>query len=136
MKCLSLWQPWASAVELGVKRYETRSWSTKVRGRIAIHAAKRCDRIMLRALQARIGADRIPSNPPLGAIIATAEIVECVEAEDVRHQIDFRELFLGDYSDGRWAWKLADVRPLRIRLAWSGMQRFFDVPDEMIRDAE
>ena len=41
MKALSLWQPWASAIACGSKTVETRSWSTKYRGPLAIHAAKR-----------------------------------------------------------------------------------------------
>jgi hypothetical protein len=40
-RVLSLWQPWASLVALGVKTIETRSWSTKYRGPLAIHAAAR-----------------------------------------------------------------------------------------------
>ena len=38
MKVLTLHQPWASLVALGVKTIETRSWSTKYRGPLAIHA--------------------------------------------------------------------------------------------------
>lgn len=38
MKALTLHQPWASLVALGVKRIETRSWSTSYRGALAIHA--------------------------------------------------------------------------------------------------
>lgn len=38
---LSLWQPWASLVALGAKTIETRSWSTKYRGPLLIHAARR-----------------------------------------------------------------------------------------------
>jgi activating signal cointegrator 1 len=41
MKALTLWQPWASLVAFGVKTIETRSWSTKYRGPLAIHAAKK-----------------------------------------------------------------------------------------------
>lgn len=41
MKALSLWQPWASAIALGAKRVETRSWETLYRGPLLIHAAKR-----------------------------------------------------------------------------------------------
>jgi hypothetical protein len=40
MKALTLWQPWASLVAFGEKRVETRCWTTKYRGDIAIHAAK------------------------------------------------------------------------------------------------
>ena len=41
MKCLSLWQPWASLVVIGAKRFETRSWPTNYRGPLLIHAAQR-----------------------------------------------------------------------------------------------
>lgn len=40
MKGITLWQPWASAIACGVKTHETRSWKTRFRGPIAIHAAK------------------------------------------------------------------------------------------------
>lgn len=40
MKALSLTQPWASLVAIGEKRIETRSWATRYRGPVAIHAAK------------------------------------------------------------------------------------------------
>lgn len=40
MKALTLHQPWASLVALGVKTIETRSWSTKYRGQLVIHAGR------------------------------------------------------------------------------------------------
>src|SRR5262245_2237350 len=40
IKCLSLWQPWATLLIHGKKRYETRSWKTAHTGRILIHAAR------------------------------------------------------------------------------------------------
>ena len=40
-RTLSLWQPWASMIAVGLKRHETRSWETSYRGLLAIHAAKR-----------------------------------------------------------------------------------------------
>lgn len=40
MKALTLHQPWATLVALGVKSIETRSWTTSHRGPIAIHAAR------------------------------------------------------------------------------------------------
>lgn len=46
MKALTLWQPWASAIAVGAKRNETRSWPAvssghAYRGWLAITAAKR-----------------------------------------------------------------------------------------------
>jgi hypothetical protein len=40
MKVLTLSQPFATLVAIGAKKIETRSWSTKYRGPLAIHAAK------------------------------------------------------------------------------------------------
>ncbi|MBI1207429.1 MAG: ASCH domain-containing protein [Azospirillum sp.] len=40
MKALSLWQPYASLWAVGLKRFETRHWSTNYRGPLAVHAAK------------------------------------------------------------------------------------------------
>ena len=40
MKAITLTQPWATLVSLGLKRFETRSWQTSYRGPLAIHAAK------------------------------------------------------------------------------------------------
>lgn len=39
MKALTVYQPWASLLACGAKQYETRSWATKYRGPIVIHAA-------------------------------------------------------------------------------------------------
>ena len=40
MKVLSLLQPWATLVVMGIKQIETRSWSTAHRGTLLIHASK------------------------------------------------------------------------------------------------
>ncbi len=40
MKAITIWQPWASLIACGAKKYETRSWATNYRGPIAIHAAR------------------------------------------------------------------------------------------------
>lgn len=43
MKALSIRQPWASLIMAGVKPVENRTWPSKYRGRLAIHAAKAWD---------------------------------------------------------------------------------------------
>lgn len=88
MKGISLWQPWASAIALGAKRVETRSWSTKYRGPLAIHAAKRCNVNELigisstwswcGALNHKMGAtEKLWEKLPFGAIVAVAQLVDC-----------------------------------------------------------
>lgn len=41
MKALTVWEPWATAIALGWKPVENRTWPTKHRGALAIHASKR-----------------------------------------------------------------------------------------------
>jgi hypothetical protein len=43
MKAISLWQPWASLWVSGRKIHETRSWRTRHRGWLAVHAARRIE---------------------------------------------------------------------------------------------
>jgi len=91
MKALSLWQPWASAVAIGSKRIETRSWPTNYRGPIAIHAAKHLDRDeliyygscwswcgALRATGKHMGDGKyLEDLLPFGAVIAIGRLVDC-----------------------------------------------------------
>ena len=134
MKALSLWQPWASAVALGLKVYETRSWRTHYFGPIAIHAAKRIDRVMLRQIEYLKYLNlKALEDPPTGAIIATAILVECIDAARIRDQLSHVELHFGDFSDGRWAWRLREVRALPVPIPFRGRQGLFDIPDELLR---
>jgi hypothetical protein len=72
MKAITIWQPWASLIACGTKKYETRSWPTKYRGPIAIHAAAKEPRTLPQ--EVREALDQL-DEVPLGAIIATAELV-------------------------------------------------------------
>ena len=40
LRALTLTQPWASLIAAGAKHWETRSWRTRFRGELAIHAAR------------------------------------------------------------------------------------------------
>jgi hypothetical protein len=91
MKCLSLWQPWASAIACGSKIIETRHWPTAYRGPLAIHAAKRCIKAemidlhcrwnwcaALKPMGVQMGQkDALWDLLPFGAIVATCEMVNC-----------------------------------------------------------
>ena len=74
---LSLHQPWATAIADGHKRIETRSWWTAYRGPIAIHAAKRNDAWFERILRKDHGLLTATPELPLGAIVATATLIDC-----------------------------------------------------------
>lgn len=96
MRALTIHQPWASLVALGVKTIETRSWRTSYRGPLAIHAGQRSpstersvkvgDWCMFYGRRRweiehfAAGEHGAPSSlqPPFGAVVATATLVDCV----------------------------------------------------------
>lgn len=127
MKALSLWQPWASAIALGLKRVETRHWSSRYRGLIVIHAAKRWTADE-RDLAWAHGID----DPPLGALVAIASLVDIIPTERVMHLVGSQELAWGNYAAGRFAWLLDDIKPLAEPIPYRGAQGLFNVPDALV----
>jgi hypothetical protein len=43
MKIISIRQPWASLIVSGIKDIENRTWPTRYRGPVLIHASQRAD---------------------------------------------------------------------------------------------
>lgn len=160
MKALTIWQPWASLIACGVKRYETRSWPTKYRGSIAIHAAMKnplsvslsgdCMGVLIDEM---MNTRRLPlwEQMPRGVVIATAELVNVwhivyhpgpnvdkarhidIGAESMtedKHDPNFgdyfvptdKEIILGDWTPGRYAWELANVKILPEPIPVKGKQ--------------
>ncbi len=129
MKAISIWQPWAHLIACGLKKVETRSWSTSYRGPIAIHASKTTDDDgmfgeLLR--EARI-LKSVADFPPMahGAIVAVATIDRCVPVES--ECWSGRELIFGDFSAGRFAWVLFNARALTTPIPCRGAQGLFEV---------
>ena len=50
MKVLTIKQPWATLIMQGNKRFEFRSWQTKYRGDLLIHAGKGIDKEAMKRL--------------------------------------------------------------------------------------
>lgn len=138
MRCLSICQPWATLVILGVKRFETRSWSTRHRGPLAIHASKTFrDEARLLFEQEPFRTEllkagfRSSADLPRGMILGTVELIACLGTADLvtRGLIDAREAAFGDYSAGRYAFELRAPKPLQTPLRWSGQLNLFEIPD-------
>jgi hypothetical protein len=113
MIALTLTQPWATLVVLGVKRFETRGWSPAGRAlplRLAVHAAKSWrteDRWFAEELRKR-GVISAGTSLPLGAVVGEASVVAIHETRALREGLPRLERELGDFTDGRLAWELAD----------------------------
>lgn len=154
MKIITLHQPYASLIALGLKRYETRSWATNYRGRLAIHAAKQpfaseygnaliqeYDRAWLDALRLAHDAgilddrSRLPfaHQLPLGAIVAVVDLVNCEKMLPSNMQTQSKlELAVGDWQFYRYAWKLDNIMALPEPIPYKGGQGMRFLEDEAI----
>jgi hypothetical protein len=113
MRIISLTQPWATAVAIGLKEWETRSWSTQLRGDVGIHAAKSFPGYAREFAEEEQAAGRLPEVLLLGEVIAVGKLVDCKRTEEVRPLISQIEELYGDYSCGRFAFKFEDMRQLK-----------------------
>ena len=132
MKAISLWQPWASAIALGHKRVETRHWTTKYRGPLLIHAAKRWGRDQREFASVEMALGRLPARIPLGALVATARLVDVRPSEEVKLTVSAIERLYGNYEPDRFGWLLEDIVALPEPIPFKGTQGFFEVPDEVL----
>lgn len=89
MRVLTLTQPWATLVAIGAKKIETRSWNTRYRGPLLIHAAAGlgpggkaglvdlCETEPFTSVLAPLwspGTFFAPVSLPFGAIVARCEL--------------------------------------------------------------
>lgn len=99
MKVITIKQPFASLIAEGLKRYEFRTWRTKYRGDILIHAGKSVD------LKAMEKFRHLGLSYPTGCIIAKATIIDCVEVDrDMREKLSQENslVYSGVIKDSNW----------------------------------
>lgn len=124
MKALTILQPFATLITRGEKRVENRTWETRYRGKLLIHAGK--SREMLQR-----GAD--PSLHIFGSVLAVARVVDCLPFDQIERGVHDRKypwLRTHDHTFGPWCWILADVKPLTKPLPYTGRQGLFNIPWE------
>ena len=158
MKALTLTQPWATLVALGAKQMETRSWSTKYRGAFAIHAAhyflqEAKDLVFTEPFYSALNRqidERHSEFPalPCGAIIAVCELVDCIRVLDkqvffgvradsiVRLPPDEPECSLGNYSPGRYAWILTNIRAMNKPIPAKGTLSLWEMSPNLVKQIE
>ena len=139
MKAISLWQPWATLMAAGLKKNETRSWSTSYRGPLLIHAAKRKPKKheivhFLAAVDICKLDKSILYELPFGAVLCCVELVSCQKITMVNHPDSKSfEFYAGDYRHGRFMWITQNLQTFN-PIPFKGSQGFFNVPDELLPD--
>ncbi len=81
MKVITIKQPFASLIAAGLKEYEFRTWKTKYRGEIYIHAGKGVDKKAMHKFE------KYNLDYPSGCIIAKVNLADCIKVDE-----DFRKV--------------------------------------------
>ena len=113
MKVLSVKEPFASLISLGIKRIETRSWKTNYRGEIYIHASLTKSKIEDKRKEKLFKL--LPQDYEFkeGNIICKCNLKDYIYMDEnfIKNvQKDYKEYLCGHYEIGRYAWVLDDVK--------------------------
>jgi len=129
MKALSIRQPWAWLIVNGHKDIENRTWPTRFRGRVLIHAGKGMTRAEFEDaahFMAMISPiDPLPlgdmANAARGGIVGVATITGCIPGTQKVSPWHMADQF---------GFQIVDARPLPF-LQCKGALGFFDVPSDV-----
>lgn len=114
MKVLSLTEPYATLIKNGVKTIETRSWKTNYRGILYIHASSTKipeESKNNKQLMQLVNIEELN----FGNIICSCELQDCIKmTDDYIEEIkkNKNEYITGEYSRGRYAWILKNIKVL------------------------
>lgn len=143
MRAISLWEPWASLVVLGLKKIETRHWDTPYRGPLLIHAAQRkniAELVQLFQMDSFRDAfaskgingvnDFIDQNT-FGKLLGVVDLngtkrTDFINVEQLGIEHDF-----GNYAAGRFGWFLDNPVKFDTAIPYRGSQGFFTVACEI-----
>lgn len=139
-------QPWATLVVIGAKKIETRSWNTKYRGPLLIHASKKMTRKQKDLCKQKYFKDALRQEEelPLGAIVGSVTLVETIKTDQImflkgfdikgkRWELSNQELSFGNYTEGRLAWALSDHHKFQKHLFIKGSLSVWDFDARICR---
>jgi hypothetical protein len=131
VKALSIRQPWAWLIVNGYKNIKNRTWPTKFRGRVLIHAGKGMthdeyddvEDFLMFSESPTMQSIRLPSFAALerGGIVGVATITGCTPS--VRRSSPW-------HIEGQFGFEIADTRALPF-LECKGALGFFNVSAEV-----
>ncbi len=138
---ISIRQPWAHAIVHMGKRVENRTWSTRYRGPIYIHAAKGMKREEYDSFvwwyeQKFAGSRYYKETPamdslPRGGIVARAEIIDCIRSQHALPHGITREQgdrYIVPWWQGPYGIVLAKVEPVNF-IQCNGKLSIYEIDD-------
>ena len=108
MKVLTIKQPWATLIMQGYKRFEFRSWQTKYRGDLLIHAGKGIDKEAIKRLE-----KYLPEELPFGKILGKVTLVDCIKmSPEFKERLlkENRDIYTKSSFQENYGWQMDDVQ--------------------------
>lgn len=138
IKAVSLWQPWASLVALGAKRFETRSWKLTHRGPLLICSSRYVSPELIDLAESPPFAAALAGVDPFellgkGLAFCQVEKIHLITPRFAGDVLDamaiprLPEMQFGDFKPGRFAWQLDGVRAIANPFNVRGSQGVFEV---------
>lgn len=128
IQAISLWQPWATLMAIGAKRFETRNWECSANVPLAIHAAKRVEKEFCAREAAALDELGLSGfDYPTGAVLAVCWFEHCHRTDDATKQERWKnELRWGDFGPGRFAWQTSTMLQFRHPVPARGRQKIWN----------
>lgn len=124
--CLSMHQPWASLLVMGIKQHEGRSWYTPYRGRLWIHAgSKQPDEVDIKELESfyKIYYSnhnlKFPDSYPTSCLLGYVDLKDCMSADI------YKEEFPNGESESEFVFICKNFRELFSKIPMSGQHKIF-----------
>jgi len=123
MKVIVIRQPWAWLIVHGFKDIENRSWATRYRGTLLIHASAglptKRNLEEIRRFARKRGAE-LPEELERGGIVGMVQLEDCVTGSRSK------------WFEGPVGWVLSHPKKLRL-IPLKGRLGLFDPPKEIVR---
>ena len=107
MKVLTIKQPWATLIIQGDKRFEFRSWQTKYRGELLIHAGKGIDNEAVKRLE-----KYLPKKLQFGKILGKVSLVDCIKmSPQFQEKLlkENRDIYTKNSFKENYGWQLENI---------------------------
>lgn len=104
-------QPWATLLVMGIKKIETRTWTTSFRGELLIHASKsKAGRLFVETPAVSQYINNFHSLP-LGGIIGQATLRDIIRIhhENTGDDVILEENAFGDRQQVKYHWLFEDA---------------------------
>lgn len=133
MKAITVREPYASLIINGLKIYEFRSWNTKYRGKILIHAGKGKDKLSIKRFE------KYNLDYGYGEIIGEAYIYDCVPVDENFKKELLKlnpDVYQKSVFDEKYACCLKDIKKYDKRIKCNGKLSLWNVDETIIKQIE